>query len=306
MLAKLWFSLMARPKRSEFMITSLDRGLRILDILANESDGLGVSELGRRLASDKSLVFRTLSLLIQHDYVEQDPTSKKYTLAWKVIQIAGKRLRKMNFYAAAVPILKEVAQETKEMAILAVMIGDIIAYLHIEEGAHVLNISSGIGQPIPIHSTASGKAIFAHLPIDERRRILSENGLPRFTQNTITSISEMEKHLSMVRAQGFAVDDEETYPGIRCIAMPVRNFNGAVVGAIAIGGASQRITLQRLKFYEAIGLKAAERISARLGYADSHVDHVPTGKAPIGKGLRRREPSSSPPVRRLDAVQYEI
>jgi len=56
---------MAKAKRSEFMITSLDRGLRILDILANESDGLGVSELGRRLASDKSVVFRTLSSKIR-------------------------------------------------------------------------------------------------------------------------------------------------------------------------------------------------------------------------------------------------
>jgi DNA-binding IclR family transcriptional regulator len=275
---------MAKAKRSEFMITSLDRGLRILDILANESDGLGVSELGRRLASDKSVVFRTLSLLMQHDYVEQDPTTKRYTLAWKVIQVAGRRLRKMNFYAAAVPVLKEIVRETNEMAILAVMIGDIIAYLHIEEGTQGLNISSGIGQPIPIHSTASGKAIFAYLPVEERLRILRENGLPKFTQNTITSISEMEKHLSVVRTQGFAVDDEETYLGIRCVAMPVRNFAGAVVGAVAIGGASQRITLQRLKFYQDIGLKAAEKISGRLGYGESQGDQVPASKKATHKG----------------------
>jgi IclR family transcriptional regulator, KDG regulon repressor len=269
---------MPKAKRSEFMITSLDRG--------------------RRLDADKSLVFRTLSLLMQHDYVEQDLASKKYTLGWKIIQVAGRRLRNMDFYAAAVPVLKEIVRETNEMAILAVMIGDIIAYLHKEEGTQVLNISSGIGQPIPIHSTASGKAIFAHLPVEERLRILRENGLPKYTENTITSIVEMEKHLATVRGQGFAVDDEETYPGIRCIAMPVRNFNGAVVGSVAIGGSSQRITLQGLNFYRDIGFKAAEKISARLGYGESRGDQAPASKA-AKQGKRLHPAEAEPQVTQL-------
>lgn len=271
------------------MITSLDRGLRVLDVLANEVDGLGVSELSRQLASDKSIVFRTLSLLMQHSYVEQDPVSKKYTLAWKVIQLAGKRLRKMDLYSATVPVLKELARETKEMAILAVMIGDIIAYLHKEEGTQVLNISSGLGQLIPIHSTASGKAILAYLPADERLRILREKGLPRFTPNTITSRSKMEKHLEDVRTQGFAMDDEETYPGIRCVAALVRNFSGAVVGSISISGPTQRITVERLNFYRDSVIAAAHKISTRLGY-EKHQG------APIAIG---REPQSPKPASRL-------
>jgi DNA-binding IclR family transcriptional regulator len=281
--------------RAEVMITSLDRGLRVLDVLANEVDGLGVSELSRQLKSDKSIVFRTLSLLMQHSYVEQDPVSKKYTLAWKVIQLAGKRIRKMDLHSAAVPVLKEIVRETKEMAILAVMIGDIIAYLHKEEGTQVLNISSGLGQPIPFHSTASGKAILAYLPADERLRILREKGLPRFTQNTITTRSKMERHLEDVRTQGFAVDDGESYPGIRCIAAPVRNFSGAVVGPISVSGPTQRISIERLHFYRDAVIAGARKISIRLGYEEH-----PGAPVPMGRNGQSRKPGSQLRSRKND------
>jgi len=291
-----------KNKRTEVMITSLDRGLRALDVLASAVDGVGVSELSRQLASDKSIVFRTLSLLMQHSYVEQDPVSKKYTLAWKVVQLAGKRIRKMDLYAAAVPVLKELVRETKEMAILAVMIGDIIAYLHKEEGSQVLNISSGVGQPIPIHSTASGKAILAYLPADERARILREKGLARFTRRTITSHSKMEKHLDAVRAQGYALDDGETYPGIRCVAAPVRNFSGAVVGSISISGPTQRITLERLDFYRDSVIAAAHRISTRLGY-EGHpgTPRVARREAQSLKLAERHDPKNGRPLQAASA-----
>src|SRR5712692_7627459 len=145
---------MAKSSRLTHNITSLDRGLKILDILASENRGLGVTEISRRLESDKSIVYRTLSVLMNRNYVEQDMGSKKYLLAWKIIQLAGQRIRNMDFYSAAGPILKQVVRETNEMTILAVMIGDVIAYLHKEEGSHTLNISSSLGQPISIHSTA--------------------------------------------------------------------------------------------------------------------------------------------------------
>ena len=79
-----------RLKRMRYSIPSLDRGLRILDALAAERDGLGVSELSRRLVQDKSVVYRTLSSLVYQMYVEQDETTRKYLLTAKVI-MAGQR-----------------------------------------------------------------------------------------------------------------------------------------------------------------------------------------------------------------------
>jgi len=256
-------------------ITSLDRGLRILDTLSSESQGLGVTEISRRVAADKSVVYRTLSLLMAHDYVEQDPVSKKYVLGYKVMELAGKRLRTIDLFSSAKPTLKEVVNETGEIVVLAVLIGDVLAYLDKEQGPHAVHISSGLGQPIPLHSTASGKAILAHMPDSEVIRLSREKGLPPITEKTITNFSAFRAHLAEVRARGYAVDDQETYPGIRCVAAPIRNHRGAVLASLSISGPVQRVTEANVTVFGDIVMSAAAKISARLGYVAIAQPSVP-------------------------------
>jgi len=263
-------------RRMQTKITSLDRGLRILDTLASESQGLGVTEISRRVAGDKSVVYRTLSLLMAHEYVEQDPVSKKYVLGYKVMELAGKRLRTIDLFSTAKPTLKEVVRETGEIVVLAVMIGDVLAYLDKEQGPHAVHISSGLGQPIPLHSTASGKVILAHMSDSELIRVSREKGLPRITDKTITNFSELKAHLAQVRAGGYAVDDKETYPGIRCVAAPIRNHRGAVLASLSISGPTQRVTEANVTVFGEIVMNAAARISARLGYIAAHQPPMPT------------------------------
>lgn len=247
-------------------ITSLDRGLRVLDILAGESQGLGVTEVSRRIGADKSVVYRTLSLLMLHDYVEQDPVSKKYVLGFKMMELAGKRLQSIDLFSTAKPVLKDVVRQTGEIVVLAVMIGDVLAYLDKEQGPHAVHISSGLGQPIPLHSTASGKAILAHMSEAELIRIFREKGLPAFTEKTITNFSELKAHLNEVRAHGYAVDDQETYHGIRCVAAPIRNHRGVIVASISISGPIQRVTEENVTVFADIAVSAAAHVSSRLGY----------------------------------------
>jgi DNA-binding IclR family transcriptional regulator len=257
-------------------ITSLDRGLRILDTLCGESQGLGVTEISRRVGADKSVVYRTLSLLMAHDYVEQDPASKKYVLGYKVMELAGKRLRSIDLFSTSKPILKEVVSETGEIVVLAVMIGDVLAYLDKEQGPHAVHIASGLGQPIPLHSTASGKAILAHMSDSELTRLSREKGLPAITEKTITNFAELKNHLHQVRFRGYAIDDQETYPGIRCVAAPIRNHRGTVLASISISGPIQRVTGVNITVFAEIVMKAAAKISARLGYvsADEPARHA--------------------------------
>jgi IclR family acetate operon transcriptional repressor len=258
----------ANPNPPRYKITSLARGLRILDVLASENDGLGVTEISRRVSADKSVVHRTLSLLMLHDYVEQDPISRKYVLGFKVMELAGKRLRSIDLFSVAKPVLKDVVRQTGEIAVLAVLIGDVLAYLDKEEGPQAVHISSGLGQPIPLHSTASGKAILAHVPEEELFRLFREKGLPAITEKTITNFLDFKAHLGEVRAQGYAIDDEETYPGIRCVAAPIRNHRGLVVASLSISGPTHRITEANVTVYADMTFAAASRISAKLGFAD--------------------------------------
>jgi len=261
--------MLVKSKRMQCKITSLDRGLRILDILATEKEGLGVTELSRRLGADKSVVYRTLSLLMMHSYVEQEPASKKYVLGLKIMELASKRLRSIDLFSAAKPYLKELAKKTGEHVVLAVMIGDVLAYLDREEGSRAIHLSSGLGQPIPLHSTACGKSILAYTPEDELVRLFREKGLPALTEKTITNFSELKAHLAEVRRRGYAVDDEENYHGVRCIAAPIKNHNNAVVASLSISGSVQDITNENITVFADLVKEAASQVSARLGHGEA-------------------------------------
>jgi IclR family acetate operon transcriptional repressor len=255
-----------QPKRAQSKITSLDRGLRILQVLSGEGEGLGVTELSRRLGADKSVVYRTLSLFMQHDYIEQDPVTKKYVLGFKVVELANRRLKSINLFSVAKPTLKDVAKQSGEIVVLAVMIGDVLAYLDKEEGQQSVHISNSLGQPIPPHATASGKAILAYMPELDLVRFFTEKGLPALTEKTITSFSDFKVHLAEVRRRGYALDDEENYPGIRCVAAPIRNHRGAIVASLSISGSTQRITPENITVFADIAMAGAAQVSLRLGY----------------------------------------
>lgn len=266
-------------KRAQSKITSLDRGLRILQVLSSESEGLGVTEVSRRVVADKSVVYRTLSLLMQHDYIEQDPTTKKYVLGFKVVELANRRLKSIGLFSVAKPILKEVARQTGEIVVLAAMIGDVLAYLDKEEGQYAVNISNSLGQPVAPHATASGKAILAFMTEPDLVRFFTGKGLPALTDKTITSFGELKSHLAQVKQRGYAVDNEESYPGIRCVAAPIRNHRGTVLGSISISGTTQRINPENITVFADICVAGAEQISSRLGYVgfDEKKLNPPTG-----------------------------
>jgi DNA-binding IclR family transcriptional regulator len=260
---------MMSAKRMQCKITSLDRGLRILDILASEKEGLGVTELSRRLSADKSVVYRTLSLLMIHSYVEQEPSSKKYVLGLKVMELASKKLRNIDLFSTAKPFLKDLARQTGEVVVLAVLIGDVLAYLDREEGPRAVNLSGALGQPVPLHSTACGKSIVAFMSDDELTRIFREKGLAAFTEKTITNFSDFRRHLQEVRLRGYAIDDEETYPGVRCLAAPIRNHSNAVVASLSVSGTVQHITKENLTVFAELVKDFAAQISARLGHGEA-------------------------------------
>jgi DNA-binding IclR family transcriptional regulator len=90
--------------------------------------------------------------------------------------------------------------------------------------------------------------------------------LPPITDKTITNFSELKTHLTEVRVRGYAVDDQETYPGIRCVAAPIRNHRGAVLASLSISGPIQRVTEANVTVFGDVVMNAAAKISARLGY----------------------------------------
>ena len=247
-------------------INSLDRGLQILEILGNSSNGLGVTSLGEKLEVDKSTAYRLLTTMGARGYVEQDQETKKYNLGLKIIELSSKVLDKIELRKEAKPFMKELMQKSGETVHLATLAQGNVIYIDQEESPSMISINTEVGREAPGHCTAIGKVLWAHLSEEELNQILQKKELTRFTAHTITSIPELKLHLKKVREKGYAFDDEEFTVGVRCLAVPVWNHKSKVIAAFGISGLAMRINLDRIEKLAKMVKEIRDRLCLRLGY----------------------------------------
>ncbi|MED5052140.1 IclR family transcriptional regulator [Anoxybacillus rupiensis] len=252
--------------KRENMVKSVSRALDIIDIVCSEKDGLGVTEIAKQMDINKSSVYRILSTLVQYGYIEQDEETSRYKLGYKFLELSSKLLESIDLRKEAKPYLKELEKETNEVIHLVVYDQGEVIYIEKLEGTETLRMHSKVGRRAPMHCTAVGKAILAHLPADVVRDILERKGLPRHTDQTITDQNAFLQELAQVKQKGYALDLEENEYGIRCIAVPIFAHGGKVVAAVSLSGPTIRMTDERIKQLQGRMQQIGKQISARLGY----------------------------------------
>jgi IclR family transcriptional regulator, KDG regulon repressor len=255
---------MARSTPKE--IQSLGRGLDILDYLTEADHPLGLTEIARMIDLDKSTVYRLLSTLAVRGFVLQDPDTKHYRPGMKILALSRKIINDIELRSVAKPLLKRLQQITGESVELAILADGHVIYIDGEESTATLNVNSEIGKEIPIHSTALGKALIAHLSPEEVAVLFEQKLLTRYTPRTITSLRELVLHLEGVLERGYATDDEEFNPGVHCLAAPIKDHRGKVVAAVGISGPAIRVTLDRMPELGSKVLEIAQQISHQIGH----------------------------------------
>jgi DNA-binding IclR family transcriptional regulator len=130
-------------------------------------------------------------------------------------------------------------------------------------------VEDPIGRPLPLHIGASPKILLAHLPAEERKRIIQHMELVRFTPNTITDRCELDRRLAEIRTQGYAVDEEDFEIGVYATGAPVRDHSGCVVAGVTVTTPAVRYTPQRRQELITMVVQAASRISGQMGWAET-------------------------------------
>lgn len=241
-------------------IQALARGLKILNLLERSRDGMGATEIGRRLSIDKSSASRLLRTLANYGFVEQDENSARYLLGPQLLTLGQQLLNRITLRDHARPYLRQLVDETGECAHLAIPAQRQALYIDQAESSAALRVESEIGTLSPLHCTALGKVMLAFgqvRPPDELRP---------FTHRTVSDRSTLEAQLAQTAKRGYAIDDEEYNYGVRCVAAPVYDHRGGLVGAIGISGPAGRVTLERIDEFGSVVLEVAAALSARLGY----------------------------------------
>jgi DNA-binding IclR family transcriptional regulator len=246
------------------VLSSVSKALTLLDAFTAEKPELTLSELARRVGAHKSSAFRLLSTLQAHGFVQRSPAGHGYRLGWKLVELAGRLLSRHELRELAAPFLEELAERSGEIVHLSVLDRGEIVYLDKRGRSQPLTVSTTIGGRSPAHASAMGKVLLAGLPAGEVERQLGPQPLLRFTPTTITDRRRLAQELAAILEQGYALDKEETFPGIRCVAAPLRNGEDQVLAAINVTAPTQRMGARRQAEIRKWVTDAAARISERI------------------------------------------
>lgn len=257
----------SKPKEIPyFLLTSTQKALGILEILCEEGEK-GVSELVKRVSLGKSNVHRLLATLNHLGYVEQDPATSKYFPSLKIYELGNAVINRTGLLPIVHAYLEELGKQFHETNNLAVLDRGEIIYIDKVESPESLRMDIKIGGRVPAYCTALGKVLLAYLGEPEIKKLMkSQKFIPR-TKKTVTSLEELKRNFQQIQTQGYAIDDEELYEGVRCIAAPIRNYSGKVIAAISIAGPSVRMNHDKLVQLREPILNTAKEISKKLGYA---------------------------------------
>jgi IclR family acetate operon transcriptional repressor len=275
---------------------SVKRAITILEYLAVVDGPRDLSVMSRDLKMSKSTVYRFLSSMGQAGYVRQDPDTRRYTLGSRVAWLAAKFLEKVALRSVARFPLEELGHECDETIHLAIPDGNEVVYIDKIDGRQAVRMASRIGFRGPMHSTALGRTMLADRPESRWERYVAEAGLVPRTPNTIVEPQEFFEHLRKVREQGYCIDDVENEEGIRCVAAPIRNHTGKVIGAVSISGWTLTMTLDKIRNLRPKVQQTALKISKELGFAAPGERGSAVKRVPGLYGPKTDKGSQQPPL----------
>lgn len=246
---------------------SLERGLRILEAVA-ANGGASLAETVRRTTLHRSTAHHLLQTLVTFGYLRQDAQTRSYELTAKLFHLTARAWTPEQIGRMAEPVAAELTALIGEGTSVAAYSDLKVTIVAKCDPNSPFRVVQDLGASRPIHATAVGKAIVAFLPSAERAAVIERLQFERYTPRTLTKRAAFEAELRRIRSNGYTIDDEEHYQGIRCIAAPVFAYAGHAVASLCIVGPKIRMTRHRLRELREPLLAYAQSLSTRLGWGD--------------------------------------
>ena len=245
-------------------VNAVHRGLQVLELLAGQRKGWSTSEISRRLKIPKSTASYLLHTLLARGYLHREEEGL-YRLSMKLLALGSLAQHGVEVREVGLPILRRLVAETGITGHLAVLEGGEAIYIERVPAPGFIQIDTWVGRRMPLHSTSSGKVLLAFLPEEQVEALVQSTGLPRFTPKTIVALPRLKQELRKIRESGFALDDEENTPGVRCLAAPILDRSGRGTAALSLTGPVQQITGDQLSRIVEKVKEAARQMTRAMG-----------------------------------------
>ena len=223
------------------LVQSVDRALRIIEFLAENPTGAGITEISKSLGLSKGTVHRLISTLKERDFAYQSSNTQLYRLSYKILYLYNCISNNIDMFKVSRPIIRKFADKvdaTVHLATLDEKRSNIVYIDRIEpmNSQKLFVMSSRVGKKAPCYCTAAGKILLSQYSDDELRDIMKGEEYKTYTDKTIKNIDEFLEEIHKVRKQGYALDENEYDHGIICISIPIYNSNGKIDFAMSVTG----------------------------------------------------------------------
>jgi DNA-binding IclR family transcriptional regulator len=246
-----------------YRIPSLARACEALELFVEADAPLSSSEVARRLNTPRTTALRILMTLCEQGLLSRsgndfEPGSALFRLGIRAL--STHRLRRF-----AIPILQRLAGVLRETTQLVTLAGTEALVLEVAEGPRLVRIAQGAGALLELHSSAGGKVLLTYA-LRSRLPDLVAKGLAVRTPNTLTTLHDLEAETGRIRSLGYAVDDEECYEGVRCLAAPVWDATGGTRAALGVIASASTFTRRQNAEFAQHVVAAARELSDAMGY----------------------------------------
>jgi IclR family transcriptional regulator, acetate operon repressor len=226
-------------------VATIERALSVLDLIAaSDQTDVGVTEVARSLGLSKAVVHRVLVTLVARDYLQVDPTSRRYRLGPMALVLGSAYLDRLDVRTLALPHLHDLSMRTGETATFSLRNGFSRMYVDQVTPDREIKMSVAIGRSYPLHAGSSSKSFLAFLSGDEQEAYLRDRELAALTGTTIVDADVLRAELAAIRERGYAISLEERQAGAASIAAPILDRDGRPLAAISVCGPVERFRAQ--------------------------------------------------------------
>lgn len=261
-----------------YIIPNLDRALRIMEHLSTRREGSSITEIATQLSLPKNSVFRIVRTLAASGYLDEH--GKSWRLSPKILSLGYTAVQSTNLISACMDEMRMLRDEINETIFVGALSEGKVVILEELASFQLVKFTVEIGHRVPIHASAPGKAILAHLPPAEQKDLLAHIAFTRFNDRTIPGMKAMQAEIEKIMQLGYALDLGEEVAEIWCAASPVLDYRAYPIASIWLSGPQFRLANMDLARVGAVVREHALRISKQFGYDPSVARQPGGGKMP--------------------------
>jgi IclR family pca regulon transcriptional regulator len=231
--------------RGPDFVQSLERGLAVIRAFSASRPELTLSEVAVATGVTRAAARRFLITLMSLGYVRSD--GRQFALSPRVLDLGYAYLSSVSLPDVAEPHLETLVAEVNESSSVSVLDGEDVVYVARVPTSRIMTVAISVGTRFPAYATSMGRVLLAGLPDDELDAYLAKVRLERLTARTVSSAASLRTEILRVRAQGWAIVDQELEEGLRSVAAPIRDRTGRTIASINVSVAVARGALDSIR-----------------------------------------------------------